>query len=55
LYSGMLHAHKNRPHLSALRNKDNHFFIICLKCPTPPGRDRRDTWDKWDTPGHYIL
>jgi hypothetical protein len=21
--------------MSALRNKDNQFFIICIKCPTP--------------------
>ncbi|MDD3945507.1 MAG: hypothetical protein PHS38_12450, partial [Bacteroidales bacterium] len=28
MYSGMLHAHKNRPHISALRNKDNQLFRI---------------------------
>jgi len=27
-------------------NKDNQFFILRIKCPTPP---RRNTWDKWDT------
>ena len=26
----MLHAHKNRPHLSALRNKDNQLFKIWI-------------------------
>ncbi len=34
MYSGMLHAHKNRPHISALRNKDNQIFIINIECPT---------------------
>jgi len=28
MYSGMLHAHKNRPHMSGLRNKDNQLFRI---------------------------
>ena len=34
MYSGMLHAHKNRPHMSGLRNKDNQFFIINIQCLT---------------------
>ena len=37
----MLHAHKNRPHMSALRNKYNQFFRNILSVvphPSVPGQ-----------------
>jgi len=38
----MLHAHKNRPHMSGLRNKDKKFFII------KDILSHSNTWDRWD-------